>query len=67
MDFHYIGTDGIDAIPALMAKGIAITNTACKSMYNVAKEGWYIKGTPYKKDEKTYGPFDYIVFAMAAP
>jgi len=51
MDFHYIGTDGIDAIPALMAKGIAITNAACKSMYNVAKEGWYIKGTPYRKDE----------------
>ena len=66
LEEHYIGVNGIDAIPAHLAKGLNIRNAQVKSIEHTAK-GWYVSGIPYKADEKVFGPYDFLVFAMAAP
>ena len=66
LEEHYIGVSGIDAIPAHLAKGIKIYNAQGKSIEHT-QEGWYVTALPYKADEKVFGPYDFLVFAMAAP
>jgi len=43
-----------------------IYNAQVKSIEHNQK-GWYVTAHPYKADEKVFGPYDFLVFAMAAP